>query len=189
MSSPAPSLASAPSLWQLFCNFAAVGLCGFGGVLPWARQMMVDRRQWVSEQAFNELLATGQFFPGPNIANVAIIYGRRQHGFPGAVATVCGLYLFPSIITVLAGFAYATWWTNEVVQQIFGAVMPIATGLVLGTTLRLLKAMPRTVANTLTLLLTFVLMAILVLPLWAVLLICIPGSLALGLFDTRKVAP
>ncbi|MDP1340532.1 hypothetical protein, partial [Klebsiella variicola] len=49
-------------------------------------------------------------------------------------------YLFPSLITVFAGFAYAKWWSHDVVQQIFGAVMPIATGLMLGTTLRLLKA-------------------------------------------------
>lgn len=177
-----------PSLWQLFYNFAMVGLFGFGGVMPWARQMMVDRRQWVSEQGFNELLTTGQFFPGPNIANVGIIYGRRLHGLPGAVVTVFGLYLFPSLITVFAGFAYAKWWSHDVVQQIFGAVMPIATGLMLGTTLRLLKAMPRTVANYSAFLLTFVLMAVLVLPLWMVLLVCIPCSLALSFIPAKAVA-
>ncbi|PRA32341.1 chromate transporter [Pseudomonas poae] len=177
-----------PSLWQLFYNFAMVGLFGFGGVMPWARQMMVDRRQWVSEQGFNELLSTGQFFPGPNIANVGIIYGRRLHGLPGAAVTVFGLYLFPSLITVLAGFAYTRWWSLEVVQQVFGAVMPIATGLILGTTLRLLKAMPRTAANYVAFLMTFILMAILVLPLWMVLLICIPSSLALSFIDKPKEA-
>ena len=39
-----------PTRWQLFYNFAWVGLLGFGGVLPWARQMMVDRRGWVNEK-------------------------------------------------------------------------------------------------------------------------------------------
>ncbi|MGY2291497.1 chromate transporter [Pseudomonas sp. SDO528_S397] len=176
-----------PTLWQLFYNFAMVGLFGFGGVMPWARQMMVDRRRWVSEQGFSELLSTGQFFPGPNIANVGIIYGRRLHGMPGAVVTVCGLYLFPSVITVLAGFAYAKWWGHDVVQQVFGAVMPIATGLILGATLRLLKAMPKNLANYVAFALTFVLMAVLVLPLWMVLLICIPSSLALGFIGEQKV--
>lgn len=71
-----------PTRWQLFYNFAWVGLLGFGGVLPWARQMMVDRRGWVNEKTFNELLAIGQFFPGPNVCNVAIIYARKQHGYP-----------------------------------------------------------------------------------------------------------
>ncbi|MCU1741310.1 MULTISPECIES: chromate transporter [unclassified Pseudomonas] len=181
LTSPAPS----PSLWQLFYNFAMVGLFGFGGVMPWARQMMVDRRRWVDEPAFNELLTTGQFFPGPNIGNVSIIYGRRQHGLAGACAALFGLYLFPSIITVLAGFAYARWWSNDTVQQVFGAIMPIATGLMLGTTLRLLKAMPRNLANGCAFAVTFVLMGVLVLPLWSVLLICIPLSIALRFIDKR----
>ncbi|WP_341522296.1 chromate transporter [Pseudomonas sp. G.S.17] len=169
-----------PSVWQIFYNFALVGLCGFGGVLPWARRMMVDRRRWVSEQQFNELLSTGQFFPGPNIANVGIIYSRKLHGLRGASAAVIGLYLFPSIITVLAGFAYARWWDHDAVQQVFGAITPIATGLMLGVTLRMLRALPRTVAQYSAFALTFILMALLMLPLWAVLLICIPCSVALN---------
>ncbi|MDP1238466.1 hypothetical protein Q6335_26765, partial [Klebsiella pneumoniae] len=80
------------------------------------------------------------------------------------------------------------WWSHDVVQQIFGAVMPIATGLMLGTTLRLLKAMPSTVANCSAFLLTFVLMAVLVLPLWMVLLVCIPSSLALSFIPAKAVA-
>ncbi|WP_256256383.1 chromate transporter [Pseudomonas agarici] len=42
---PTSALLPSPSLWQLFYNFAMVGLFGFGGVMPWARQMMVDRRR------------------------------------------------------------------------------------------------------------------------------------------------
>lgn len=172
-----------PTRWEIFYNFALVGLLGFGGVLPWARQMMVDRRRWVSEQAFNELLAVGQFFPGPNVCNVAIIYARKQQGLAGACLAVAGLYLFPSIITLLAGFAYATWWQHEVVQEVFGAIMPIATGLMLGTALRLLAAMPRNVANCSVFVLTFVLMGLLAVPLWCVLLISISGSVALRFVD------
>lgn len=178
-------LADSPTVWQLFCGFCTVGLFGFGGVLPWARQMMVDRRRWVSEAEFNELLTVGQFFPGPNIANVSIIYGRRLHGLAGAITAVLGLYLFPTIITVLAGFAYAKWWGNDAVQQVFGAIMPIASGLILGTTLRMLRAMPRSVANYCAFALTFILMGVWVLPLWMVLLICIPFSFALGFYRPR----
>lgn len=169
-----------PTLWELFFNFAMVGLFGFGGVMPWARQMMVDRRQWVDEAEFAELLTTGQFFPGPNIGNICIIYGRRQQGLAGAWVSIVGLYLFPTIVTILAGFAYTKWWSVYAAQQVFGAVMPIATGLMLGTTLRLLKAMPRNIHTLSVFVITFVLTGLLVLPLWMVLLICIPLSLALS---------
>jgi len=169
-----------PTLWQLFFNFAMVGLFGFGGVMPWARQMMVERRRWVDDAEFSELLTTGQFFPGPNIGNICIIYGSRQHGLAGAWVSVIGLYLFPTFITILAGFAYTQWWHLYAVQQVFGAVMPIAIGLMLGTTLHLVKAMPRTVHTTTAFVVTFVLSGLLVLPLWMVLLICIPLSLVLS---------
>src|SRR5258708_39166958 len=35
-------------------SFLSVGLSGFGGVLPFARRMLVDRRAWLTESAFNE---------------------------------------------------------------------------------------------------------------------------------------
>lgn len=172
-----------PTRWQLFYNFAWVGLLGFGGVLPWARQMMVDRRGWVNEQTFNELLAIGQFFPGPNVCNVAIIYARKQHGLQGACLSVVGLYCFPSLITVSAGLAYASWWQHQTVQHVFGAISPIATGLMLGTALRLLKAMPPATANYTVFVLTFILMGVLVVPLWTVLLISMTVSMVWRLID------
>lgn len=174
-----------PTRWAIFYNFAWVGLLGFGGVLPWARSMMVDRRHWVSEQAFNELLAVGQFFPGPNVCNVAIIYARKQQGFAGACLAVSGLYLFPTLITVLAGLAYATGWQHPMVQHVFGIVMPIATGLMLGAALRLLAAMPRTVVNASAFVLTFVLMGLLALPLGYVLLVSISASVMLRFVEQK----
>jgi chromate transporter len=175
-----------PTLWELFYNFMMVGLLGFGGVMPWARQMMVDRRKWVDDTEFAELLTTGQFFPGPNIGNIGIIFGQRQRGVAGAFVSIFGLYLFPTIITVLAGFAYTKWWHVYAVQQVFGAVMPIATGLMLGTTLRLLKGMPRSVHTLSVFVITFVLMGLIALPLWMVLAICIPLSLVLSFLDQRR---
>ena len=92
---------------------------------------------------------------------------------------------FPSIITLFAGFAYATWWQHAVVQQVFGAIMPIATGLMLGTALRLLAAMPRNMTNYSVFVLTFVLMGLIAVPLWCVLLISISGSIALRFVDRK----
>jgi chromate transporter len=38
-----------PDLRALFLGFSSVGLSGFGGVLPFARRMLVDERRWMSE--------------------------------------------------------------------------------------------------------------------------------------------
>jgi chromate transport protein ChrA len=36
--------------------FAAISLSGFGGVLAWARRIMVERRRWFTADQFNEAL-------------------------------------------------------------------------------------------------------------------------------------
>lgn len=53
----------------------------------------------------------------------------------------------------------------------------------LGTALRLLKAMPPTTANYTVFVLTFILMGVLVVPLWTVLLISMTVSMVWRLID------
>ena len=60
---------------ELFLAFAGIAVMGFGGVLPWARRMLVEERRWVTAEEFTEVLSLGQFFPGGNIINVAVVIG------------------------------------------------------------------------------------------------------------------
>jgi chromate transporter len=55
-----------PPLSELFRAFVGVSLSGFGGALPWARRMIVERRRWMTNEEFNETFALSQFLPGPN---------------------------------------------------------------------------------------------------------------------------
>src|SRR5665647_1519263 len=86
---------------ELFVGFLQVGLSGFGGVLPFARRMLVDKRRWLTELEFNEVLSLSQFLPGPNIVNVSIIVGRRFQGPIGALAATLGLMLMPLILSLI----------------------------------------------------------------------------------------
>jgi hypothetical protein len=45
----------------MFTGFFTVGLCGFGGVLPWVRRMLVEQLRWVAAAGSTELLALCQF--------------------------------------------------------------------------------------------------------------------------------
>ena len=56
---------------------------GFGGVLPWARRMLVEQRRWLTAEEFTEVLSLGQFLPGGNIVNMSVVIGQRFHGVPG----------------------------------------------------------------------------------------------------------
>jgi chromate transporter len=61
---------ASPSIVRLFTGF--FGVCGFGGVLPWARRMIVEQRKWLTPVEFTEMLGLCSFLPGGNIMNVTV---------------------------------------------------------------------------------------------------------------------
>jgi chromate transporter len=173
-SNPAPASAEVPTRSDLFLNFALVGLTGFGGVLPWARRMIVERRGWLTDREFAELLPLAQLLPGPNVSNLATMLGRRYRGASGAAAAVFGLYLCPTIIVIVLGYVYRRWSDAPVMHRLLDGLMPVAAGLMIATALKLVVGLPRSVQSLLLVLATFVAVGVLALPLLGVLAVAAP---------------
>ncbi|MFM0202496.1 chromate transporter [Paraburkholderia fungorum] len=163
-----------PPLSHLFGAFFMIGLTGFGGVLPWARRMLVERRRWLTDREFTELLPLAQLLPGPNVSNIATILGRQYHGAFGAAVAVGGLYLAPTVFTIGLGYAYARWGTAPVTAHLLAGLMPVATGLVIATVAKLIASLPRDWRNAALVLATFIAIAVLKLPLLFVLAVLGP---------------
>jgi chromate transporter len=72
---PIAAARKALSIRTLFSGFFQAGILGFGGVLPVARRVIVEQRQWMSATAFNDLFSLCQFLPGANIDNFAFAFG------------------------------------------------------------------------------------------------------------------
>ena len=96
----------APKLFDLFSGFFLVGVFGFGGVLPWARRMIVEQRKWLTATEFTEMLGLCGFLPGGNIMNVTVALGSRFHGILGAVCCFLGLMTAPVAIVIGLGMVY-----------------------------------------------------------------------------------
>src|SRR5258706_16381427 len=96
--------ASRPSIAALCLAFAGVSISSFGGVLAWARRMLVENKGWMTAHEFNDLLALCQFLPGPNIVNLCAVFGARMRGIPGGLACLVGL-LGPSVVLMIAAGA------------------------------------------------------------------------------------
>jgi chromate transporter len=141
--SPPRALRLTPS--ELFLTFAEMGICGFGGVMPWARRFLVDRRKWIDDREFAELLAIGQILPGPNICNIAVIVGYRYCGWRGSVAAALGLMGPPFVIVLVLGALYHRFGSLAPVQGALRGMSAVAAGLVLMTGTKLAQSQPRTV--------------------------------------------
>ena len=103
----APTSASI-TLFDLFSTFLKLGCTSFGGPiahLGYFRQEFVERRRWLDDQAYADLVALCNFLPGPASSQVGIALGVSQRGLPGGIAAWLGFTL-PSAIALMA-FAYA----------------------------------------------------------------------------------
>jgi chromate transporter len=134
---PLPTLRSPASAGELFKVFNRLALQGFGGVLPIAQRELVERERWLTQQQFVELLSVSQVLPGPNIVNLALMFGDRYFGWRGAGAALAGILLAPLVIVLLLAMLYAQFAVLPVVAGALRGMGAVAAGLVITTGLKL----------------------------------------------------
>lgn len=127
----------APGLVDLFLAFSGIAMMGFGGVLPWARRMLVEQRGWMTEAEFAEALSLAQFAPGGNILNLSVLVGRRYRGVAGAFVSAMGLLAAPVVIVSTLGLLYLRYGQTEPVQHALAGVTAAAAGLILGMAVKM----------------------------------------------------
>ncbi|MEY2700770.1 MAG: hypothetical protein RIQ52_1525 [Pseudomonadota bacterium] len=90
--------------WNILVLFFVLGCTSFGGPvahLGYFREAFVVRQQWLSEQAYADLVALCQFLPGPASSQVGMVLGFYRAGYPGALAAWLGFTLPSAVIMIL----------------------------------------------------------------------------------------
>lgn len=97
-------MSDATSLLALSLVFLRLGCVSFGGPvahLAHLRAEFVERRRWVDDAEYADLVALCQFLPGPASSQVVFALGLRRAGLAGAVlASVC--FTLPSAVLMIA---------------------------------------------------------------------------------------
>jgi chromate transporter len=169
-----------PTLGALFYGFLTVALSGFGGVLPWARRMLVEQRKWLTDREFTDTLGLCQFLPGPNIINVSIAVGQRFHGLIGSIVAASGLISAPLAIVLTLAILYENFGENPLVRGGLTGVSAAAAGLVVGMALKMTVTHLRSVRSVLFIAAGFTMVAILRVPLVWVLATLVPLSIVVA---------
>jgi chromate transporter len=100
--------------------FFRLGLTSFGGPvahLGYFRAEFVERRGWLDESAYADIVALCQFLPGPASSQVGIGIGILRAGLPGAFAAWLGftgpsaavMILFGYSVTAFGNLADSAW--------------------------------------------------------------------------------
>lgn len=126
---------------DLFRAFNRLALQGFGGVLPVAQRELVENQRWLSKAEFVELLSIGQVLPGPNIVNMALIFGDRHFGWRGALASLAGLMVAPLTIVLVLAVLVRQGADSPMMVDALRGMGVVAAGLILSTAAKLWGAL------------------------------------------------
>lgn len=118
MSSPVPTITPTPdhsrrgSAWEVFLAFLQLGLTSFGGPiahLAYFRAEFVQRRHWLDDQSYSDLVALCQFLPGPASSQVGIALGWGRAGWRGAAAAWSGFTLPSALVLIVFALGIQQW--------------------------------------------------------------------------------
>lgn len=178
LTAPAPT----PTLWEIFREFLLIGAVSFGGgIVAYERILLIDKRKWLTPDAFMATLAISQTLPGLNSVNLALLAGDRIRGFLGACCAAAGLMLPGGLFVLLAGVAYSQGEDHPILNILLAGVAAGATGLLASITYKIGDQHFRRVRSLSMIVATFLLMSVLKFSLITVLLIMVP----IGLFLYR----
>ena len=121
-------------LWELALLFLKLGTIAFGGPaahIALMRTEVVQRRRWMDEQEFLDLMGATNLIPGPNSTELAIHVGRMRAGWRGlVVAGAC--FILPATLIVLAfAWVYVRYGSTPQVQDLLYGITPVIVAIII----------------------------------------------------------
>ena len=107
---------------ELFLTFFKLGLFTFGGgyaMIPSLKEIVVEKKKWLSEEEMLEILAISESTPGPIAINMATFIGYRQKKVLGSVLSTLGVVLPSLIIIYIISLFFDAFLANQYVASAF----------------------------------------------------------------------
>ncbi|WP_334420309.1 chromate efflux transporter [Bradyrhizobium sp. AZCC 1588] len=121
------------SIAEVFAAFLKLGLTSFGGPiahLGYFRTEFVERRKWLSESSYADIVALCQFLPGPASSQVGFALGvLRGNGLLGGLAAWLA-FTMPSAIILFAFALGASVLTGPFAEGILHGLKLVAVAVV-----------------------------------------------------------
>lgn len=95
------------ALGEIFAAFLKLGCISFGGPvahLGYFRAEFVQKRRWLDDTTYGDLMALCQFLPGPASSQLVFALGQRERGWRGGLLASAGFTLPSAGLMIL--FAY-----------------------------------------------------------------------------------
>ncbi|MGI9411367.1 MAG: chromate efflux transporter [Hyphomicrobiaceae bacterium] len=182
-----PAAAQQLSFWQALRIWFQIGVLSFGGPtaqIALMHRVIVDERNWLTEQQFLNALGFCMLLPGPEAMQLATYSGWRLHGVRGGIAAGL-LFVLPGALIVLAlVMIYAAYGKVAIVEALFFGIKAAVLVIVIEALIRIAKRALKQGEHWLIALVSFVAIFFLALPFpLIVLLAALWGFLRLAAHD------
>jgi chromate transporter len=124
-------------MFQIFKLFFFLGWVSFGGPaahIGYFRQAFVEKRGWLSDSDYAQIVALSQFLPGPGSSQVGFAVGYHRGGLKGAIAAFIGFTLPSVIIMVILASASSQLMGQPIFEQVVHGLKLLAVVVVADAT-------------------------------------------------------
>ena len=110
-------------------------------MIPLIQREVIEKRKWIDEKDFVDMLVLAQSTPGPIAVNTAVFVGYKKRGVVGAIATTLGTVMPSFIVILLLALFFAEVRDNRYVDAAFRAMRPAVVALIVAPLMGLVKGM------------------------------------------------
>lgn len=134
----------------LFWTFLRIGAFTFGGGYAMAAVLeaeFVEKKRWLTQEEFLDMLAISESTPGPVAVNSATFLGYRMAGVSGAALCTLGVCLPSFGVIYLISLFFEQFLALRAVEAAFCGIRVCVVYLIASAGLRLLRQMKRSALN------------------------------------------
>ena len=120
-------------LMDMFITFFKIGAFTLGGgyaMLPIIQKEVVEKKKWIGETEFLDMVAISQSAPGPLAVNISAFVGQKMKGLMGLITSTLGAILPSFIIIILVAAVFLGIENSPVVQRVFQGIRPAVVALI-----------------------------------------------------------
>ena len=178
---------------QLFLSMLKIGLFTFGGgyaMINLLDNEFVERKKWIDEDEFMNLVTIAESTPGPIAINCATFIGYKRAGILGSVAATVGMCIPSLTIIYFISLFFNQFLAIPWVESAFRGIQVCVVFLIFSAGLKMLKKMKKSAFNITVLSLTLVsviTLSLLSVRFSSIFYILIFGTVGLLLYTVRYV--
>lgn len=109
-------------------------------MIPIIQQEIVEKKKWIEEEEFLDIIAVAQGSPGSIAINASIFIGYRLKGLKGAITCMLGTALPSFMIILLIAMMFFQYRNNPIIEKVFLGIRPAVVALIASAVYKMYKS-------------------------------------------------